>query len=103
MKKLALIAMIGLAVTAAVATAEKVTVAVAAPETVTVVGTVVVTTNEADEVKAVAIQTAEKTVKVVLDETGKRLAELNGKKVSAQGVLTDGALKVESCEEVVQE
>jgi len=103
MKKLALITMIGLAVTAGVATAEKVEVTVAASQTVTVVGTVVVTTNEAGEVKAVAIKTAEKTIAVVLDEIGAQLAELNGKKVSVQGVLTDGALKVESCEEVAAE
>jgi len=70
-------------------------------------GIVAVVKNDAGVVTAVSIKTPKRgdkeatETKVVLDEQGKKLAELDGKQVVAVGTMTEAKeLKVESFEEL---
>lgn len=77
------------------------------PKKATVVGTVAVTKENdaagAEVIKSITISTPKASCSVVLDENGKKVAELDGKKVKAVGTMEekDGTkwLTVESCEQ----
>lgn len=106
MKKM-LVVLVGLAVCATFAAAQAPAasaVKVAAPATQTVVGTVVAKSDAAGIVTSVAIQVDEnKTVNVVLDEQGKKLAGMKGKKVEVVGVMVGEALQVKEFKELPAE
>jgi parvulin-like peptidyl-prolyl isomerase len=100
-KKVIVMAMLGMVVSVAIAQAADAPAVTAPAAATTVTGVVVVKSGADGAVTSVAIQAADgKTVAVVLDENGKKLAEMKGQKVMAVGEMVNGSLKVKTCKAV---
>lgn len=67
------------------------------PEKVPLTGTVSVEKNEKDKVKAVTLTVDETAYKVRLDKNGRKLAELDGKKVEVTGRPNGGSRSAACC------
>jgi hypothetical protein len=75
----------------------------AAPAEVTLKGTVTAVADVNGVVTAVKLTVGEVTYQVVLDDNGKKLAELNGKEAEVTGVLSGNLIKVSSFKAVAKE
>ncbi|MBN1515780.1 hypothetical protein JXA32_04345 [Candidatus Sumerlaeota bacterium] len=96
---LALIAIVMLMASATISRAQD----DAEPTTVTLTGVISVAMDEEGAVTGVTLKTDTETYSVVQDDEGKKLAELDGKKVEAKGTVEEKNLTVVSFTEVIEE